>query len=119
VQRVVLCSGKVAYDAMKRRDETSAPVAVVRVEQLYPFPEEQIRAVVERYANASSVVWLQEEPENMGPWPFVGGRLLRLLPDQLKLSQATRFESGSPATGSGAVHAQEQEDLLDRAFEGL
>jgi 2-oxoglutarate dehydrogenase E1 component len=119
VQRVVLCSGKVAYDAMKRRDETSAPVAVVRVEQLYPFPEEQIRSVVERYANAASVVWLQEEPENMGPWPFVGGRLVRLLPDRLKLSNATRHESGSPATGSAAVHGQEQEDLLDRAFEGL
>jgi 2-oxoglutarate decarboxylase len=119
VQRVVLCSGKVAYNAMKRRDETKAPVAVVRVEQLYPFPEEQIRALVERYANASSVVWLQEEPENMGPWPFVGGRLLRLLPDRIKLSHATRFESGSPATGSATVHAQEQEDLLDRAFEGL
>jgi 2-oxoglutarate dehydrogenase complex dehydrogenase (E1) component-like enzyme len=94
-------------------------VAVVRVEQLYPFPEEQIRGVAERYANASSVVWLQEEPENMGPWPFVGGRLLRLLPDRIKLSNATRFESGSPATGSATVHAQEQEDLLDRAFEGL
>jgi 2-oxoglutarate dehydrogenase E1 component len=119
VQRVVLCSGKVAYDAMKRRDETKAPVAVVRVEQLYPFPEEQIRAVVGRYANASSVVWLQEEPENMGPWPFVGGRLLGLLPDRIKLAHATRFESGSPATGSATVHAQEQEDLLDRAFEGL
>jgi 2-oxoglutarate dehydrogenase E1 component len=119
VQRVVLCSGKVAYDAMKRRDSTNAPVAVVRVEQLYPFPEEQVRAVVERYANASSVVWLQEEPENMGPWPFVGGRLLRLLPDRIKLSNATRFESGSPATGSATVHGQEQEDLLDRAFEGL
>jgi 2-oxoglutarate dehydrogenase E1 component len=119
VQRVVLCSGKVAYDAMKRRDETKAPVAVVRVEQLYPFPEEQIRAVVDRYGSASSVVWLQEEPENMGPWPFVGGRLLRLLPDRLKLAHATRHESGSPATGSATVHAQEQEDLLDRAFEGL
>jgi 2-oxoglutarate dehydrogenase E1 component len=119
VQRVVLCSGKVAYDAMRRRDETSAPVAVVRVEQLYPFPEEQIRAAVDRYPNAASVVWLQEEPENMGPWPFVGGRLLRALPDRLKLSHATRYESGSPATGSATVHAQEQEDLLDRAFEGL
>ncbi|CAN5580984.1 hypothetical protein BH18ACT1_BH18ACT1_09990 [soil metagenome] len=119
VQRVILCSGKVAYDALKRKAETKAPVAVVRVEQLYPFPEEQIRAVVERYPSASSVVWLQEEPENMGAWPFTGGRLLRLLPDRIKLQQASRVESGSPATGSAAVHAQEQEDIIDRAFEGL
>jgi len=55
----------------------------------------------------------------MGPWPFVGGRLLRLLPDRIKLQQASRVESGSPATGSSTVHAQEQEDILDRAFEGL
>nr|MBA3303476.1 multifunctional oxoglutarate decarboxylase/oxoglutarate dehydrogenase thiamine pyrophosphate-binding subunit/dihydrolipoyllysine-residue succinyltransferase subunit [Acidimicrobiia bacterium] len=119
VQRVILCSGKVAYDALKRRAEVKAPVAVVRVEQLYPFPAEAIRAAVERYANASSVVWLQEEPENMGSWPFVGGRLVRLLPDRLKLDHASRYESGSPATGSARIHAQETEDLLDEAFQGL
>ncbi len=119
VQRVVLCSGKVAYDAMKRRDETSAPVAVVRVEQLYPWPEEQLTDVFQRYSSASSVCWVQEEPENMGPWPFVHNRLHKLAPGNLKLSHASRSESGSPATGSAAVHAQELEDLLDTAFEGL
>jgi 2-oxoglutarate dehydrogenase E1 component len=119
IQRVLLCSGKVAYDIMKRRNETKAPVAVVRVEQLYPFPHERITAVLERYGNANSLVWAQEEPENMGPWPFVQGRLLATVSDRFKMSHVSRHESGSPAVGSATVHAQELEDLLDAAFEGL
>ena len=119
VQRIVLCSGKVAYDIMKRRNETKAPVAVVRVEQLYPFPDERIGAVLERYGNANSLLWAQEEPENMGPWPFVHGRLLATVSDRFKMSHVSRHESGSPAVGSATVHAQELEDLLDATFEGL
>ena len=119
VQRIILCSGKVAYDAMKRRDETGAPVAIVRVEQLYPWPEEQLAEVFGRYSSASSVCWVQEEPANMGPWPFVHNRIHKLAPGNLKLTHASRSESGSPATGSAAVHAQELEDLLDTAYEGL
>jgi 2-oxoglutarate dehydrogenase E1 component len=119
VQRIILCSGKVAYDALRRRDETGAPVAVVRVEQLYPWPEEQLTELFGRYSGASSVCWVQEEPENMGPWPFVHNRLHKLAPGNLKLIHASRNESGSPATGSAAVHAQELEDLLDAAYEGL
>ncbi|MEX2659012.1 MAG: multifunctional oxoglutarate decarboxylase/oxoglutarate dehydrogenase thiamine pyrophosphate-binding subunit/dihydrolipoyllysine-residue succinyltransferase subunit, partial [Acidimicrobiales bacterium] len=119
VQRILLCSGKVAYDAMKRRDETSAPVAVVRVEQLYPWPKDQLTDIFSRYSSASSICWVQEEPDNMGPWPFVHNRLHKLAPGNLKTSHASRRGSGSPATGSAAVHAQETEDLLDTAFEGL
>jgi 2-oxoglutarate dehydrogenase E1 component len=119
VRRVILCSGKVAYDVMKRRDERGAPVAVVRVEQLYPWPHEQISALLDRYDQADSVHWVQEEPENMGPWPFVERRLHDLIPDRAKLGHASRAESGSPAVGSSTVHAQEQEELLDRAFEGV
>jgi multifunctional 2-oxoglutarate metabolism enzyme len=119
VRRIVLCSGKVAYDLMRRRDEVVAPAAVVRVEQLYPWPEEQLEALFERYDQADSVYWVQEEPENMGPWPFAHGRLHRILPDRAKLGHASRGESGSPASGSAAVHAQETEELLDRAFEGV
>jgi multifunctional 2-oxoglutarate metabolism enzyme len=119
VRRVIFCSGKVAYDAMKRRDETSAAAAIVRVEQLYPWPEEQLGAILDRYDQADSVYWLQEEPENMGPWPFAESRLIALLPGRAKLGHSSRAESGSPAVGSAKVHAQEQEDILDRAFEGL
>ena len=119
VQRVVLASGKVAYDAIAKRDKEGLPAAVVRVEQLYPWPEDQIASAVAGYERATSVVWLQEEPENMGPWPFVAGRLRRLLGEDYEILHATRIESGSPASGSAALHSLEQADLLERAFSGL
>jgi 2-oxoglutarate dehydrogenase E1 component len=119
VRRVILCSGKVAYDALLRRDQSKAPAAIVRVEQLYPWPADRLSALLDRYDSADSVYWLQEEPENMGPWPYVHGRLHRVLAGGAKLGHASRRESGSPASGSFKVHLREQEDLLDRAFEGI
>jgi 2-oxoglutarate dehydrogenase complex dehydrogenase (E1) component-like enzyme len=119
VRRVLLCSGKVAYDLLKRKHETDAAVAVVRVEQLYPWPGDQIGALLDRYDGADSVFWVQEEPENMGAWPFAHGRLHALLPERAKLGHSSRPESGSPATGSASVHALEQEDVVDRAFTGV
>jgi 2-oxoglutarate decarboxylase len=115
VERVVLTSGKISYEAMARRDKDGAPAAIVRVEQLYPWPEERIGEVLARYESASEVVWLQEEPENMGPWSFVHGRLHRLLRDDFALRHVARLESGSPACGSAAMHQLEQDDLLGRA----
>jgi 2-oxoglutarate dehydrogenase E1 component len=123
VQRIVLCSGKVAYEAMarrdRRRDEGEGAVAVVRVEQLYPWPEAQLEQVLARYPSAREVIWLQEEPENMGPWTFVHGRLHRLLREDYVLRHVSRAESASPATGSAAFHQLETEDLLERAFAPL
>jgi 2-oxoglutarate decarboxylase len=119
VRRVVLCSGKVAYDAMAARDEAQAPVAVVRVEQLYPWPEQQIGEVLARYERASEVYWLQEEPENMGPWTFVHSRLHRLLRDDFTLRHVSRVESASPATGSATVHQQELAELLEKILADL
>jgi 2-oxoglutarate dehydrogenase E1 component len=122
VERVVLCAGKVAYDAMAARDarleQGDGPVtAVVRVEQLYPWPEEGIATLLARYEKASEVVWLQEEPENMGAWAFVHGRLHRLLRNDFSLRHVSRIEAGSPATGSTAMHQLEAKDLLARALE--
>ncbi|MEO7836542.1 MAG: multifunctional oxoglutarate decarboxylase/oxoglutarate dehydrogenase thiamine pyrophosphate-binding subunit/dihydrolipoyllysine-residue succinyltransferase subunit, partial [Acidimicrobiales bacterium] len=119
VERVILATGKVAYDAMGRRDEASLPVAVVRIEQLYPWPAEQVVAVLARYPQATEIVWLQEEPENMGAWGFVRSRLPALLAEDGELRAATRVESGSPASGSAALHQLEQKNLIDRAFYGL
>jgi 2-oxoglutarate dehydrogenase E1 component len=119
VRRVLLCSGKVAYDAIKARDEAEAPVAVVRVEQLYPSPEQQITDVLARYERASEVYWLQEEPENMGPWPFVHNRLHRLLRDDFVLRHVSRVESASPASGSATVHQQEHAELLEKLVADL
>ncbi len=119
VRRVLLCSGRVSYDLIERRDHDDAPVAVVRVEQLYPFPDDQIAEALEGYPKAEEVFWVQDEPENMGPWPYAHGRLHRLLRDRYALRHVSRVESASPATGSATIHAQEQEQLLDEAFEGL
>jgi len=119
VQRVVLCSGKVAWDAMSERDKRNAPVAVIRVEQLYPFPLEQINAMIGLYPNAKEVVWLQEEPENMGPWHFVEHRIWRLKERGYDLRHVARVESGSPATGSKAISDQELADLMDETFAGF
>jgi 2-oxoglutarate dehydrogenase E1 component len=92
---------------------------VIRVEQLYPWPESQILTALSRYRRASEVVWLQEEPENMGAWSFIHGRLHRLLREDYQLRHVARVASGSPATGSHALHELEQEDLLARALGGL
>ncbi len=118
VRRVVLCTGKIAYDAFERRNElgnVGRAVAVVRVEQLYPWPTSAIRRVLDRYTAANEVVWLQEEPENMGAWNFVHGRLHRLLRETHTLRHVSRAESASPASGSLALHRLEQSDLLVRA----
>jgi 2-oxoglutarate dehydrogenase E1 component len=119
VRRVVLCSGKVAFDAIKERDKRSAPVAVVRVEQLYPWPEDEIAEVLAKYEHIEEIVWLQEEPENMGPWSFVHGRMHRMLRDDFQLRHVARIASGSPAAGSQYLHELETIDLMARVFDGL
>jgi len=111
---VILCQGKIFYDLMKARAEREAgSVALIRVEQLYPFPAEQLRAELEPYAGAD-VVWVQEEPENMGAWRFVGEQLEERL--GVRARGVTRGEGAAPATGSMALHRLEQDDLLERAF---
>ena len=119
VQRIVFCSGKVCWDAIGERNKRSAPVAIVRIEQLYPFPAEQLLSILERYPNAHDLVWLQEEPENMGPWSFVEARTWRIKERGYDLRHVARVESGSPATGSKAIHDQELADLMDETFQGL
>src|SRR6185437_16130057 len=123
VRRIVLCSGKVAHDALRRRHEmaatdaaTAATLAIVRLEQLYPWPIGQLAPLFDRYGDAEEVVWLQEEPENMGAWSFVHARLHAALPDRLRLRHVSRSESASPAIGSAALHQLEQADLLRRAI---
>jgi 2-oxoglutarate dehydrogenase E1 component len=120
VQRVVFATGKIAHEAVARRAEletaAASAVAVVRVEQLYPWPSEAIAQVLDRYADATEVVWLQEEPENMGAWPFVHHQLHRDLRESHSLRHVARAESASPATGSSLVHNAEQADLLTRAI---
>ena len=118
VRRVLLCSGKVAYDAMALRDASGAPVAVCRLEQLIPWPFAAVACHLDRYPGASEIVWLQEEPENMGPWGAVKGRLYEVHGDTHEIRRVSRPESGSPACGSARVHAQEQETIIREAVLG-
>jgi 2-oxoglutarate dehydrogenase E1 component len=120
VNRVILASGKMALDLMgaraKRPLGDGPQVAVVRLEQLYPWPEDQIADILAGYEHATEVMWVQEEPENMGGWTFVHSRLHRLLRDDFALHHVARTPSGSPAAGSLALHQLEQDDLIERAF---
>ncbi len=117
VQRVLLCSGKVAYDLLALREaDGTADTAVVRVEQLYPLPAEQIRQALERYPNAQDVVWVQEEPANMGAWQFMAVNLAEHLPAGRRLRRVSRPAAASPAVGSAKVHEVEQKRLVAEAF---
>jgi multifunctional 2-oxoglutarate metabolism enzyme len=116
VRRVVLASGKIGHEALAARDKRGAPVAVVRVEQLYPWPYEQLADVVARYPGARELVWLQEEPANMGGWAFAQDRLAERFADSHTVLRVSRYESGSPATGSHTIHVQEQEAIIDAAL---
>ncbi|WLP91459.1 MULTISPECIES: multifunctional oxoglutarate decarboxylase/oxoglutarate dehydrogenase thiamine pyrophosphate-binding subunit/dihydrolipoyllysine-residue succinyltransferase subunit [Gordonia] len=118
VKRVLLVSGKLYYELDARREkEGREDIAVVRVEQLYPVPHRRLRATLEQYPNATDFVWVQEEPANQGPWPFLGLWLPELLPDLLKgLRRLSRRPMSAPSSGSSKVHAVEQQEILDGAF---
>ncbi len=117
VRRVLFCSGKVYYDLLAKRTKLGAEdVAIVRLEQIYPFHEARIRQILQQYEQAKNVVWVQEEPKNMGAWSFVAPLFSELLLISQNLRYAGRKASASPATGFTAVHNLEQEALLDAAF---
>jgi 2-oxoglutarate dehydrogenase E1 component len=118
VERIVFCSGQIAWDAIAERDRREAPVAIVRVEQLYPLPTEQMLDVLRKYPNARELRWLQNEPENMGAWNFIEHNTWRVKEQGYDLRHVTRVESGSPATGSKIIHDQELEQLLDQMITG-
>jgi 2-oxoglutarate dehydrogenase E1 component len=127
VRRLLICSGKVYYDLLafrEKRDgvgpgEARGDVAVARLEQLYPWPSDGIAELVARHPNAHEVVWVQEEPANMGAWTFLRDRLEEQLPPTTTLAYAGRRASSSTATGSGPQHKKEQQALLEAAFQGL
>jgi 2-oxoglutarate dehydrogenase E1 component len=119
VRRVVFASGKVAAETQAERDRRSAPVAIARVEQLYPWPFEAVAAILAKYSNADEIVWLQEEPENMGAWNHIKGRLYEAHDSTHSVRRVSRQESASPATGVLAIHQAEQRDLFDGALSNL
>jgi 2-oxoglutarate dehydrogenase E1 component len=118
VRRLILCSGKVYVDlSADPRRAAGREVAIARVEQLYPWPADEITTLLANYPDTAEVVWLQEEPANAGAWEFVQPRLLRLLDGRRSLRLIARPRRASPAEGTMAMHLLGQAALLDRAFE--
>jgi 2-oxoglutarate dehydrogenase E1 component len=132
VKRVVVCSGKVFYDLEAGREDgrkqSSPPaeggvdgvidgrVAIVRLEQFYPFPTEKLKEIFASYPNATQIFWTQEEPQNMGGWTFVEQRMRDIMPEDRTLRYVGRAASASPATGSYKIHELEQKQLVDRSL---
>ncbi len=115
VKRVIACSGKVAYDLMKARGDKK-DVAIVRVEQLYPFPHKAFAAELKKYPNLAEIVWCQDEPQNQGAWFFVQHYIHENMADGQKLGYAGRPASASPAVGYAHLHQEQQKALLEQAF---
>ena len=117
VARLVLCSGKIYVDLLSANDTPlTNGVAVVRLEELYSFPADELRSVIQGYPHLQEVVWLQEEPENMGAWRYVAPRLRELIGPDMTLSYVGRAESASPSEGSLALHLIEQQRLIAEAL---
>jgi 2-oxoglutarate dehydrogenase complex dehydrogenase (E1) component-like enzyme len=119
VRRLILCTGKFAHELIARRDELGAPAVVLRVEQLYPVPQDEIVAQLARYPNLGSVRWAQEEPENMGPAVFAMLRALLFRGEGIDVGWVARPASASPASGSHEVHVGVLGRLLEAAFAGV
>jgi 2-oxoglutarate dehydrogenase E1 component len=117
VTRVVMCSGKVYYDLLeKRRENKQTDVAIIRIEQLYPFPIDEINAELAQYAHVTDWVWCQEEPMNQGAWYCSQHRFYASIPQGATLTYAGRDASASPAVGYISVHNQQQKQLVDDAL---
>jgi multifunctional 2-oxoglutarate metabolism enzyme len=118
VRRVLITSGKVYYDLRTARDKGDrSDVAIVRLEQYYPWPQKALSEAVSRYRNAERVLWVQEEPRNMGAWTFVGGRISSMI-TSLPLSYCGRPPAAAPATGSHRRHEDQQKAIVEAALNG-
>jgi len=117
VRRVLLCSGKICYELEKHREQHGREdVAILRVEQLYPLPDEHLAAALDPYRDGTPVFWVQEEPHNMGAWRSLFARIGERLLGRLPFRGVTRPAAATPATGSHASHEREQHEIIERAF---
>jgi 2-oxoglutarate dehydrogenase E1 component len=120
VSRIVLCSGKVYFDLLKARREAKVDtVAIVRVEQLYPFPSDEYEAILRKYPAAREIVWCQEEPQNQGSWYQIRHRLQAKIGPKSELLYAGRAGAAAPATGISSLHEQQQKNLVNAALQGI
>jgi len=120
VKRVLVCSGKVYYDLAKKREEKDADdVAILRVEQLYPFPHKAFASELKKYPNATELVWCQDEPQNQGAWFFIQHNIHENMVEGQRLGYAGRAASASPAVGYSHLHQEQQKALVEAAFAKL
>jgi len=119
VERVVICSGKVFYDLREaRRARGLSNVAILRIEQLYPFPKQQFVEALSPFEAAEQIVWCQEEPQNQGAWDLVKHRFHTIIPESSGVYFAGRYASAAPAVGHRSAHVEQQERLIDEALTG-
>ncbi len=112
VKKVAFCSGKIYYELLEQKEKTGDnETAIIRVEQLFPLPKKQLDNIVQKYKNAEHWYWVQEEPANMGAWPYIV-RLYR----KINLEVIARPDSGTPATGSHERHVHTQQKLIEKVF---
>jgi len=117
VKRVLVCAGQVFYDLLNaRRERNITDIAIVRVEQLYPFPSDELQAELEKYSNAKEITWVQEEPRNQGAWHLIRHRLERCMRPKQSLLYAGRISSASPAVGSMSKHTAQLKAFIDDAM---
>jgi 2-oxoglutarate dehydrogenase E1 component len=117
VRRIIACSGKVYYELLSaRRANGIADMAIIRIEQLYPFPHDDFTAQIAAYPNATEVLWCQEEPGNQGAWHRIQHYLLRHLRKGMRLDYALRPSSAAPAAGYLAIHQEQQKAVIEAAF---
>ncbi|NVO01181.1 MAG: 2-oxoglutarate dehydrogenase E1 component [Bacteroidetes bacterium] len=113
VSKLVFCTGKIFYELFEeRKNREDQKTAIIRIEQIYPFPVNQIEEILLKYPSADKFIWVQEEPENMGAWPFIHGVFT-----QKPLKVISRPPSGSPATGSSKFHVMQQKKIIEKTFE--
>ncbi len=118
-ERLLLCSGKIFVDLVDSKyREGNHETAIIRIEQLYPFPSDEVSAVISSYKKVEEVVWVQEEPENMGAWNFIRPRLENILGDDVPLGYVGRTPNASPAEGSTALHSAHHAIVIETAFKG-
>jgi len=114
VNKIVLCTGKIYYELLAEKQKIKEEnVAIIRIEQLYPFPKTQLLKILSQYKNVTNYIWAQEEPANMGAWEFIQNILL----PEINIKVISRPASGSPATGSGKFHIIRQQKIIDKVFE--
>lgn len=117
VDHIVLCSGKVYYDLLeKRRNEKVENMVIIRVEQLYPFPNDELNSLLKCYTKSKQLIWCQEEPKNQGSWDFIRPRIKNMLDNKWDLQYVGRASSSAPAVGSAKLHAVQQAELVEQSI---